>query len=1113
MRLRNLALASTAVSLVLVLEAQSASAAPALPSGGTTVAGSAAISAPSSSRLTIIQGSNRAVIDWTSFNVGQGGVVTFRQPGASAATLNRVTSDATSLIAGEITANGSVFLINPNGIEITKSGVVDVGQGFVASTLDISNRDFLAGKGVFSAAGAGLVANAGTITTGAGGYVGLLGGAVGNSGVIAAPAGQVVIGAGRAATLDINGGGFLQVTIPASAALSRDGATAVLTAAAARAAVRGAVNLPGAVNAQSVSGQDGDVTLSGSITASGGSITVSAPGLIALKGATLDTSSAAGGGAIKLGGKGDAVQASILSVDASSVLSANGGATGSGGSVSLWSSGQTNFAGAISAQGGALGGDGGSAEVSGHVVSYAGTTDLLAAHGAIGDLLIDPYNVTISTGKATGTGFTAKADNTVINTVTLETALKTASVTILTGSGGSQAGTITVDAPIAWTSGSTLSLSAYGSIAADSTIKNTGAGSLVLRADNTGVGKGTVTFGSGDKVNFAGSTGAVSIYYNPADNPAKSAINTTSYTKPTNYAADVTTKAGVSGQLTAYMLVNTVNNLQNVENKLTGDYALGRNIDASGTKNWNPATINGQTVHGGFVPIEYSGSSAFTGILAGQNHTISGLYENWGTESLGLFGYVGKAGVIRNVNLTNVSFNFGPDAIYGGVLVAHNMGLISNDSASGTLTSAIEGATGGLVAYNESTGIITGSHSSVKVTYVGSQNDEDTDYGGLVGNNYGRVENSYATGAVTDEAQTSNVGGLIGFNNGSEGVGIVENSHATGKVTGGTSQLGGGSNVGGLVGYDLGSASTKDALAQATAASSSSLVPGEIYRSYATGEVVDAGAHAFVGGLVGEVDENGALLSDHATGAVVGGSDGAYGGLAGVSTNGAGIVDSYASGNVSAGVGDEDGGLVGLNAGDGIVEAWALGNVTAGAADAANAYSSKAGGLVGYNQSLISEAYAHGNVTVGATASKSEGAIAYAGGLVGNDYGGTLKQVYAIGRVKGGSGSMIGGLSGGPGMSVTAGYWDTQTSGLTKSAEGKGMTTAQLEAKLPSGFSSAIWGITAAKSFPYLLVQTKPLTTGMSESLLEVAPDVTSDVTFDQGFDRDRVGGEARPDR
>jgi len=1113
MRIRSLALASTAVSLVFLLEAQSASATPALPTGGTAVAGSAAISAPSWSRLTITQASNRAVIDWTSFSVGHGEVVTFRQPGANAATLNRVTGDATSLIAGEITANGSVFLINPNGIEITKSGVVDVGQGFVASTLDISDRDFLAGKGVFTATGAGLVANAGTITTGAGGYVGLLGGAVGDSGVIAVPAGQVVIGAGRAATLDLNGGSFLQVTLPASAALTGDGATAVLTAAAARAAVRGAVNLPGAVNAQSVTGQNGDVMLSGSINASGGSITVSAPGLIALNGATLVTSSAQGGGAIKLGGKGDAVQASALSVDASSVLSANGGRAGSGGSVSLWSTGQTDFAGTISAQGGALGGDGGSAEVSGHTVSYSGTTNLLAAMGTIGGLLIDPYNVTISTGKGTGTGFTAKADNTVINNVTLETALKTASVTISTGSGGSQAGTITVDAPIAWTSGSTLALSAYDSIAVDSTIKNTGAGSLVLRADNTGVGKGTVSFGSGDKVNFSGSTGTVLLYYNPADNPAKSAINSTSYTKPTNYAADVTKNAAVSGQLTAYMLVNTVNDLQNVENNLTGDYGLGRNIDASATKNWNPGAVNGQTVHGGFVPIEYSGSSAFTGIFAGQGHSISGLYENWGTESLGLFGYVGKTGVIKNVNLTNVSFNFGPDAIYGGVLVAHNMGLISNDSASGTLTSAIESATGGLVAYNESAGVITGSHSSVKVTYVGSQEDEDTDYGGLVGNNYGRVESSYATGAVTDEAQSSNVGGLIGFNNGSEGAGIVENSYATGKVTGGTSQLGGGSNVGGLVGYDLGSASTKDVLAQATAATGSSLVPGEIYLSYATGEVVDAGAHAFVGGLVGEVDENGALLGDHATGAVVGGKDGAYGGLAGVSTNGAGIVDSYASGNVTTGIGDEDGGLVGLNAGDGIVEDWEYGSVTAGAADKANAYSSKAGGLVGYNQSLISEAYALGNATVGATTSKSEGAIAYAGGLVGNDYGGTLKQVYAAGRVRGGSGSLIGGLSGGPGAGVTAGYWDTQTSGLSRSAEGTGMTTAQLRAKLPSGFSSAIWGIEAGKTFPYLLVQTKPLATGVSESVPAVLSDVIGDVTVDQGFDRDRAHGEGRPDR
>jgi len=139
-----------------------------------------------------------------------------------------------------------------------------------------------------------------------------------------------------------------------------------------------------------------------------------------------------------------------------------------------------------------------------------------------------------------------------------------------------------------------------------------------------------------------------------------------------------------------------------------------------------------------------------------------------------------------------------------------------------------------------------------------------------------------------------------------------------------------------------------------------------------------AGAHAFVGGLVGEVDENGALLGDHATGAVVGGKDGAYGGLAGVSTNGAGIVDSYASGNVSTGVGDEDGGLVGLNAGDGIVEDWEYGSVDGGRCGQGERLFLQ-GRRPGRLQSVAhSEAYALGNVTVGATTSKSEGAIAYA---------------------------------------------------------------------------------------------------------------------------------------
>ena len=92
------------------------------------------------------QTSPRAIVNWGSFSIGQGNGVTFDQPNASSAILNRVTGSTTSTIAGQLQANGQVYLVNPNGIAITPTGAVRVGGGFVASTLGISDSDFNAGN-------------------------------------------------------------------------------------------------------------------------------------------------------------------------------------------------------------------------------------------------------------------------------------------------------------------------------------------------------------------------------------------------------------------------------------------------------------------------------------------------------------------------------------------------------------------------------------------------------------------------------------------------------------------------------------------------------------------------------------------------------------------------------------------------------------------------------------------------------------------------------------------------------------------------------------------------------------------------------------------------------
>ena len=91
--------------------------------------------------LTITQGTSRAIINWDAFDIAAGHTVHIQN--GTGGTLNRVTSTDLSEIYGALTATGSIYLINENGIVIGDSGVIDVGSTFVASTLDVADEAWL----------------------------------------------------------------------------------------------------------------------------------------------------------------------------------------------------------------------------------------------------------------------------------------------------------------------------------------------------------------------------------------------------------------------------------------------------------------------------------------------------------------------------------------------------------------------------------------------------------------------------------------------------------------------------------------------------------------------------------------------------------------------------------------------------------------------------------------------------------------------------------------------------------------------------------------------------------------------------------------------------------
>ena len=161
---------------------------------GQVVAGQANI-ASSGNTLTITQLTNNAIINWRGFSINAGQLTQFLQPSALSAALNRVTGGDPSTIYGTLRANGKIYLINPNGITVGPTGVINT-QSFIGSTLDVSNSAFMNGGNlVFSGASQAGVSNAGAISA-LGGDVVLIAHNVDNTGSITASNGTAALAAG-----------------------------------------------------------------------------------------------------------------------------------------------------------------------------------------------------------------------------------------------------------------------------------------------------------------------------------------------------------------------------------------------------------------------------------------------------------------------------------------------------------------------------------------------------------------------------------------------------------------------------------------------------------------------------------------------------------------------------------------------------------------------------------------------------------------------------------------------------------------------------------------------------------------------------------------------------
>jgi filamentous hemagglutinin family protein len=639
------------------------------PTGANVTTGAALVNASSSNKTQIDQKSEDVVIDWSSFNIGNGQTTEFVQPNAQAIVVNRIGGANASQILGTLDANGRVVLINGNGLLFGKNAKVNVGS-LIATSTDGTDSDLLAGK--FSKAGNqnASVINRGTIMAAAHGTVALVAPNVSNTGTVQAKLGTAALGGANTFTVDFKGDGLVSfaaqgdVNGRASATNTGllSGARVTMTARSAEGVATGVVNMRGMIEAQSIHDHGGEIVLD----AGGGGDTIVAH-------AKLDASGANLGGAIDIGGWNEA----SATVDKASVLNASANRTGNGGNISVIAD-ATSFEGRATAQGGKQSGNGGTIETSGYVVDALNARiDTLALHGSSGLWSLDPENVTISSaatinGSISGGIFTPSGDNSVLNAATLEAALSTGNVEVTTGGAGSlgsQAGNITVSAPIAWTN-NTLTLNAFGSIAIDKAITGSSATLDVIAG-------GTIDQTSGGILSIAMLTGS-----------STGATTLTTANKIATLGAFTT--AGGAFELTDHQSL-TIDGLVNVGAHLVKIVDTGA-LDESGAGAIDAKALRGSSAGGSTL----TGTNRIADLDAFEN-SGSGGFALMNAKTLAVEGAVNAGS--GNLTLTTSAGNIiiGSGITAGGTIDLASVDTISQNGAgiitAGTLTGSSAGTT------------------------------------------------------------------------------------------------------------------------------------------------------------------------------------------------------------------------------------------------------------------------------------------------------------------------------------------------------------------------------------------------------------------------------------
>ena len=709
--------------------AQTAStvAATALPTGGVVKAGSANINTGGTAgnpSLTIKQTTNRAAIDWNTFNIGSSGSVNFVVPDAQSSTLNRVLDTNASQIFGSLSSNGQVFLLNPNGVVFGASASVNVG-GLVATTHSLSNEDYMAGKTTFDRNGAtGKIINEGTLKSSLGGYIALLAPEVRNSGVIVARAGTVALAAGDSIALNFDPNGTL---------------TNVL---ATPSSVQALID-----NKKIVAAPDGQVILSGA-NDSVSSTTIAT-------GATLQ---------IGNGGTSGSLAASTItdngtlafnrsdSMNLSTVISGTGGVSQTGtGTTTL--SGNNTYSGTVGVTAGTLILTGSNSTTATATIANGatlqigngGTTGSLASTSIVdnGTLSVNRSDALTLAGAISGTGnvsqngsgtTTLSGNNTYAGTIGV-----TSGTLILTGSN-----TTTATATIA--NGTTLQIGnggTSGSLASTSIVDN---GALTFNRTDTFT-LATAVSGTGSVGQFGTGTTILSgnnTYSGTVDVNGGTLILAGSNSTTATATVDAGTtlqigNGGTTGSLASTSIDNNGTMLLNRSNAL----ALSSDIAGTGAVSHNGSgttTLSGNNTYSGTLDV-----TAGTLILAGSNSTTAAVTIATGATLQ--IGNGGTSGSLASTAITDngtLTFNRSDSIAYSTVI--SGTGGVSQ-TGTGTTTLSGNNTYSGTVGVTAGTLILTGDNITTATATIASGATLQIGDGGTTG--------SLASASIVDNGTLS----------------------------------------------------------------------------------------------------------------------------------------------------------------------------------------------------------------------------------------------------------------------------------------------------------------------------------------------------------------------